>query len=183
VCGGIAAYKACTLVSRLVQRGAGVTVAMTAAAQQLVGPMTFQSLSGRRVLTSLWQPTTDYDAQHIHVTERADLCVVAPATANIIAKIACGIADDLVSTLLASVAGPVLLAPTMNRRMWHNPFVQQNVKRLTDAGFHLVGPCEGWLACRTRGMGRMAEPEDIVAAAAELLNKKPPRSTEACASS
>ena len=175
VCGGIAAYKVCASVSRLVQRGVGVTVVMTRSARKLVGPATFQALSGRRVLTSLWKPTADYDSQHIHVTERADLCVVAPATANIIGKIAAGIADDLVSTLLAAAASPVLLAPAMNTRMWENPLVKANVARLEQAGFRLVGPGEGWLACRTIGMGRMAEPDEIVEAAAKLLKANPPR--------
>lgn len=178
VCGGIAAYKVCAVVSQLVQRGAGVTVAMSASARRLVGPAGFQALSGRKVLTSLWKPTADYDAQHIHVTERADLCIVAPATANVIGKIAAGIADDLVSTLLASAASPVLLAPAMNTRMWENPFVKANVARLSEAGFHVVGPREGWLACRTVGMGRMAEPEEIAAAAADLLKAHPPRGLE-----
>jgi phosphopantothenoylcysteine decarboxylase/phosphopantothenate--cysteine ligase len=159
------------VVSELAQRGAGVTVAMTDAARQFVGPVTFQSLSGRKVLTSLWEPTEDYDAQHIHVTERADLCVVAPATADMIGKMANGLADDLVSTLLAAVRPPVLLAPAMNARMWDNRFVQANLKRLREAGYHLVGPGEGWLACRTVGMGRMAEPHEIVEAAASLLAK------------
>ena len=175
VCGGIAAYKVCSVVSQLVQRGAGVTVAMTKAARKFVGPMTFQSLSGRKVLTSLWQSTADYDAQHIRVADRADLCIVAPATANVIGKIASGIADDLVSTLLASVSGPVLLAPSMNPNMWANRFVQSNIARLGDAGFHLVGPGEGWLACRAVGVGRMAEPDEITEAAARLLESSPPR--------
>ena len=177
VCGGIAAYKTCTVVSQLVQRGCGVTVAMSAAARQFVGPLTFQSLSGRQVLTSLWQATSDYDAQHIHVTEAADLCIIAPATANIIGKVAGGIADDLVSTLLTALASPVLVAPAMNARMWENPFVQRNVARLTEAGFHLIGPGEGWLACRTVGKGRMAEPDEITTAALDILKRKPPRST------
>ncbi len=177
VCGGIAAYKTCTVVSQLVQRGCGVTVAMSAAARQFVGPLTFQSLSGRQVLTSLWQATDDYDAQHIHVTEAADLCIIAPATANIIGKVAGGIADDLVSTLLAALASPVLVAPAMNARMCENPFVQRNVARLTEAGFHLIGPGEGWLACRTVGKGRMAEPDEITTAAVDILKQKPPRST------
>jgi len=169
VTGGIAAYKACTLVSRLVQRGAGVTVAMTRAATRLVGPATFQSLSGRRVLTSLWTAERDCDAQHIHVTERADAVVVAPATANILGKLAGGIADDLCSTLLASIGPspeqggtPVLLAPSMNSRMWASPFVQANVTRLRQAGCALIGPEEGWMACRTFGIGRMSEPETIL---------------------
>lgn len=175
VCGGIAAYKVCTVVSRLVQRGAGVTVAMSEAAMRFVGPLTFQSLSGRRVLTSLWQATEDYDSQHIHVTERADLCVVAPATANIIGKVAGGLADDLVSTLLAAVGSPVLLAPAMNTRMWENKLVQANIARLVDSGYHLIGPGEGWLACRTMGKGRMFEADEIVEAAVALLKSQPPR--------
>lgn len=175
VCGGIAAYKACSVVSQLVQRGAGATVAMTRSARKLVGPVTFQSLSGRKVLTSLWRATADYDAQHVHVGERADLCIVAPATANIIGKITSGIADDLVSTLLAGVRAPVLLAPAMNTQMWENPFVQSNVARLKEAGFHLVGPGEGWLACRTVGIGRMAEPDEIIEFAAKLLRANSPR--------
>jgi phosphopantothenoylcysteine decarboxylase/phosphopantothenate--cysteine ligase len=169
VSGGIAAYKTCTLVSRLVQRGAGVTVAMTDAATRFVGPATFQSLSGRRVLTSLWVAESDFDAQHIHLTERADVVVVAPATANLIAKTAQGLADDLCSTLLASIgptAGqggtPVIVAPSMNSRMWANPFVQANVTRLREAGYTLVGPEEGWMACRAAGVGRMSEPDSLL---------------------
>ncbi|MCK4660080.1 MAG: phosphopantothenoylcysteine decarboxylase [Phycisphaerae bacterium] len=183
VCGGIAAYKVCTVVSRLVQRGAGVMVAMTKSARKLVGPATFQSLSGRKVLTSLWRPTADYDAQHIHVTERANLCIVAPATANIIGKITAGIADDLASTLLAGVACPVLLAPAMNTAMWENPFVQSNVARLKEAGYHLVGPGEGWLACRTVGIGRMAEPDEILTAATQLLKAGRSGNSNPCVSS
>lgn len=169
VSGGIAAYKTCNLVSRLVQRGAGVTVAMTEAATRFVGPATFQSLSGRRVLTSLWVAESDFDAQHIHLTERADLVIVAPATANLIAKMAQGLADDLCSTLLASIGPtpgqggtPVIVAPAMNSRMWANPFVQANVTRLREAGYTLVGPEEGWMACRATGIGRMSEPDTLL---------------------
>jgi phosphopantothenoylcysteine decarboxylase/phosphopantothenate--cysteine ligase len=181
VSGGIAAYKTCTLVSRLVQRGAGVTVAMTEAATRFVGPATFQSLSGRRVLTSLWVAESDFDAQHVHVTERADAVVVAPATANLIAKMAQGLADDLCSTLLASIGPtggqggtPVIVAPAMNSRMWAGPFVQSNVTRLREAGYTLVGPEEGWMACRTVGTGRMSEPEALLACVeSALLRAKP----------
>jgi phosphopantothenoylcysteine synthetase/decarboxylase len=179
VSGGIAAYKACSLVSRLVQSGAGVTVAMTEAAGKLVQPASFQSLSGRSVLTSLWIAEQDYDAQHVHVTERADLVIVAPATANILAKIAHGIADDLCSTLLTTVSPtgdgtPVMLAPAMNDRMWSNPFVQANVAKLREAGYLILGPEEGWMACRTTGLGRMSEPEAIFQhAAKQLLTARP----------
>lgn len=175
VSGGIAAYKTAEVVSRLVQRGAGVTVAMTAAAREFVGPVTFQALSGRRVLTSLWTPEEPSDVQHIRRTEQAGLLLLAPATANLIGKIAAGIADDIVTTLVISAASPVLIAPAMNARMWENVVVQSNVARLRELGFHFVGPGEGWLACRTVGAGRMAEPPEILDAAVALLQAAPSR--------
>ena len=170
ICGGIAAYKAATVVSRLVQRGAGVTVAMTEAAGRFVTPLTFESLTARRVFTSLWDAQDYHDPQHIRLTERADLFVIAPATANTIAKIAHGLADDLVSTMVLSADCPVLLAPAMNTRMWENPAVRQNVQTLIERGHPIVPPTEGWLACRTVGPGRMAEPESILAKINALLD-------------
>lgn len=177
VSGGIACYKAADLTSKLVQAGAGVTVAMTESATRFVGPLTFQSLTGRAVCTSMWQAEERYDPQHIQLTDRADLMVVAPATANIIGKIASGIADELVSALAmtATSACPVLLAPAMNTRMWESPIVQANLKKLVDLGFKTVGPNEGWLACRTIGRGRMAEPADIFEAASAILKAAPPK--------
>jgi phosphopantothenoylcysteine decarboxylase/phosphopantothenate--cysteine ligase len=172
VSGGIAAYKTCEVVSRLAQRGAGVTVAMTQSAQRFVGPTTFEALSGRRVLTDLWSGGGD-DVQHISITERADLIVIAPATANIIGKIACGIADDIVTTLVISAASPVLLAPAMNPRMWANAAVERNLATLKERGFASVGPGEGWLACRSEGVGRMADPDEILEDAATLLASGP----------
>src|SRR3990172_10346525 len=145
VCGGIAAYKVCEVVSKLVQRGCGLTVAMTRAARRFVGPTTFQALTGRRVLTSLWSTDDPDDVQHIALTGAADLVLIAPATANIIGKIASGIAADAVTTLVISAASPVVLAPAMNDRMWANPIVQRNVAALKQHGFTLVGPGEGWL--------------------------------------
>lgn len=176
--GGIACYKTATLVSRLVQAGCGVSVAMSEAAQRFVTPLTFASLTGRRTFTGLWDAQDHHDAQHIALTERADLMVIAPATANIIGKIAGGIADDLVSALAMTATGacPILLAPSMNTRMWESPIVQTNLERLKALGFATVGPGEGWLACRTVGAGRMAEPDEILAAAAELLLARPPKS-------
>ena len=162
VCGGIAAYKVAQLVSSLAQRGAGVTVAMTEAATHFVGPVTFQALSSRPVLTSLWAVNHAEPVRHIQVMERADLAVVAPATANIIAKVAAGIADDIVSTMLAGACTPVLLAPAMNEHMWANPIVQRNVKTLTDWGYAFIGPVEGWQACRRVGLGRMVEPGELL---------------------
>ncbi len=173
VCGGIAAYKVCEVVSSLVQRGAGVTVAMTEAAKHFVGPVTFQALTGRRVLTSLWHEHDHHDVRHIALTGSADLLLVAPATANIIGKVATGIADDVVTTLLMSTASPVVLAPSMNDRMWANPIVQQNVKALETRGYQLIEPEEGWLACRSVGRGRMAGPRDILERMIPLLKAKP----------
>ncbi len=169
VTGGIAAYKTCEVVSRLVQRGAGVTVAMTRSARQFIGPATFQALSGRSVITGLWHPKDPTDVQHITVTSHAHLFLVAPATANILAKFAGGIADDIVSTLFTCAPSSVLLAPSMNDRMWKHPLVQRNLATLSELGCHTIGPGEGWLACRSVGAGRMSEARDIVDRAAELL--------------
>ncbi len=173
VCGGIAAFKVCEVVSRLVQRGAGVSAALTKAATKFVGPTTFQALTGRRVFGSLWRAQDVADVHHVALSEAADLVLVAPATANIIGKVAAGIADDLVSTLLLSVDSPVLFAPAMNERMWDNPIVQRNVTTLTELGYRFVGPGEGWLACRAVGAGRMAEPPEILGVVTEMLKQKP----------
>ncbi len=173
--GGIAAYKVCTVVSRLVQRGCGVSVAMTAAGTQFVGPLTFQALTARQVFTTMWQTQGYYDPQHLRLTEQADLFLVAPATADLIGKFAAGIADDLVSTLMIGRDCPALLAAAMNTRMWENPIVQRNIRMLRELGYGFVEPEEGWLACRTVGQGRMAEAETILAAVEKLLKQKPPR--------
>lgn len=175
VCGGIAAYKVCYVVSELVQRGAGVTVAMTEAAKQFVGAVTFQALSGRRVLTNMWAADDIAQVQHIERTARADLFLVAPATANMIGRIANGIADEFVSTLVIGADSPVVLAPAMNDRMWANPIVQRNVTTLDDMGYTLVGPADGWLACRSIGPGRMVEPRQIVDTIVPMLKSSPPK--------
>ncbi len=169
VCGGIAAYKTAALVSKLVQEGCGVTVAMTRGGRRFVGPTTFRALTGRPVLKSMWRGTDPGALDHIRPSESADLLVVAPATANIIGKLAGGIADDLVSTLLLGADCPVLLAPAMNARMWQHPAVQRNVTFLSDNGILLIGPEEGRLACGTVGPGRMSEPEVLLAAIREQL--------------
>jgi phosphopantothenoylcysteine decarboxylase/phosphopantothenate--cysteine ligase len=173
--GGIAAYKVCPVVSRLVQRGCGVTVAMTQAGTQFVGPLTFQALTARRVFTTMWQVEGYYEPQHLRLTENADLYLIAPATADLIGKFAAGIADDLVTTLMIGRDCPALLAPAMNTRMWDNPIVQRNVRTLREMGFGFIEPEEGWLACRDVGRGRMAEPETILAAVENLLKQHPPR--------
>ncbi len=176
VSGGIAAYKTATLASQLVQDGCGVVVAMTRNARRFVGPVTFQALTGRPVLRSQWRTADPGAMEHLRPSETADLIAVAPATANVIGKLAGGIADDLVSTLLLGADCPVLLAPAMNTRMWQHAAVQRNVTFLREHGFLLVGPEEGWLACGALGLGRMSEPETLLAAIREQLLRKPPRS-------
>jgi phosphopantothenoylcysteine decarboxylase len=169
VSGGIAAYKTAALVSQLVQSGAGVSVVMTAAAREFIGPATFAALTGRPVLEHIFNESQYPLGAHIELARKAELLCIAPATANLLAKAASGMADDLLSTLLLSFTGPVLLAPAMNCEMWEKPAVQRNVTQLRRDGIHFVDPEEGWLSCRTRGVGRMAAPEKIQAAIAELL--------------
>jgi phosphopantothenoylcysteine decarboxylase/phosphopantothenate--cysteine ligase len=164
VCGGIAAYKVADVVSKLVQSGAGVTVVMTADAQRFIAPLTFEALSGRKVRTGTFDLVDSSDPQHIALTERADLMLIAPATANIIAKAAHGLCDDLVSLMICAAACPILFAPAMNDRMWANPITRENVAKLTNLGHRFIGPDEGWLACRNVGPGRMSEPAKIVEA-------------------
>ena len=169
VSGGIAAYKTAFLVSELVQNGLGVTVVMTRAAHKFIGPATFQALTGRRVLSRTFDHHDHHLGPHIELARQAALLCIAPATANVLAKAACGLADDLVSTLLLSFTGPTVLAPAMNTEMWEKPSVQRNVKQLVTDGYHLVGPNEGWLSCRVKGKGRMSEPSEIAAKIRELL--------------
>ncbi|HET6442265.1 MAG TPA: flavoprotein [Phycisphaerae bacterium] len=171
VTGGIAAYKTADLVSRLVQQGAAVSVVMTEHAQRFVGPPTFQALSCRPVYTDLFAEGA-YDADHIALADRAEAAVVAPATANAIGKLAGGIADDLLSTVLLALRVPVLLAPAMNEAMWNHPAVQANVETLRRRGVRFVGPEEGRLACGTEGPGRMAEPETILAEIVAVFGRK-----------
>lgn len=172
--GGIACYKVATVVSRLVQRGADVRVLMTDSATRFVGPTTFQALSAKAVLTSVWQADDHPDSQHVGVARWCDLMVIAPATANIIAKLANGLTDDIVSLTACALPNstPLLLAPAMNADMWANPIVQKNVATL-DGLDHvtMVGPESGWQACRTEGAGRMSEAEAILDTVLELLSR------------
>ncbi len=169
VCGGIAAYKVADIVSKLVQRGAGVTVCMTAEAQKFITPLTFEALSGRPVRTGTFTLVESSDPQHISLTERADLMLVAPATNNIIAKVAHGLTDDLVSLMICAAACPVVFAPAMNNRMWAHPVAQENIKKLTGLGYRFIGPEDGWLACRNTGPGRLSEPGKIVDEVTQML--------------
>ncbi|HYP25797.1 MAG TPA: bifunctional phosphopantothenoylcysteine decarboxylase/phosphopantothenate--cysteine ligase CoaBC [Blastocatellia bacterium] len=169
VTGCIAAYKAVEVMRGLQKRGAAVQVVMTSSATQFVGPLTFQAISGYPVISSMFAPTDDPEIKHIQIAQSVDLLLVAPATANLLAKFAHGIADDFLSTLYISATAPVLVAPAMNVEMWGHPATQENVRRLKERGVHFVDPGEGYLACRTVGAGRLAEPEEIVSKAIEIV--------------
>ncbi|HEY7544756.1 MAG TPA: bifunctional phosphopantothenoylcysteine decarboxylase/phosphopantothenate--cysteine ligase CoaBC [Blastocatellia bacterium] len=170
VTGCIAAYKSVEILRGLQKRGVAVQVVMTRHAAEFVRPLTFQSISGLPVITDMFAPSDDPEIKHIQVAGEIDLLVVAPATANILAKFARGLADDFLSTLYISTAAPTLVAPAMNVEMWAHPATQENVRILRERGVHFVDPEEGYLACRTVGAGRLAEPEKIVNRAWELLN-------------
>ncbi|MBP6840156.1 MAG: bifunctional phosphopantothenoylcysteine decarboxylase/phosphopantothenate--cysteine ligase CoaBC [Kofleriaceae bacterium] len=168
--GGIAAYKAAELVRLLDKAGAEVQVAMTRRAQAFITPLTFTALTRKPVATELVDPGEEHAIGHIQLADRADLIIVAPATANLMARLASGAADDVVTAVCLATTKPVLLAPSMNVNMWQHPLTQANLRRLTEvAGYHVVGPGDGFLACRWVGPGRLAEPADIVEAAAQLL--------------
>ena len=169
VSGGIAAYKTADLVSRCVQQGVRVTVVMTANAKWFVGPTTFETLTGRPVYEQTFRSAEHRRGEHIALADRAELFCIAPATANVLGKLANGIADDLLTTTALSFAGPLLLAPAMNAQMWDKPAVQRNLATLLADGVHVVGPERGWLACGKVGIGRMAEPEQILDRIASLL--------------
>jgi phosphopantothenoylcysteine decarboxylase/phosphopantothenate--cysteine ligase len=168
VTGGIAAYKTAALVSQLVQAGAGVSVVMTRSARKLVGPRTFEALTGRPVRTAVFGPGGH---PHIELARKAEVFCIAPATANILAKAAWGLADDLLSTVLLAFDGPVIMAPAMNCEMWRKPVVQRNVTQLRADSIVLIDPEEGYLSCGEVGAGRMASPERIFRVIAEQLKR------------
>jgi phosphopantothenoylcysteine decarboxylase/phosphopantothenate--cysteine ligase len=173
VTGGIAAYKVCDVVSKLAQRGANVTVAMTTAATKFVGSATFQALSANPVYTDLWEHVDTKDPQHIRLAQKVDVILVAPCTGDMVGKMANGLADDLVSTiLLAADPKKVLIAPAMNEEMWNHPATQRNIKQVAADGVELIGPGSGWQACRTVGVGRMSESAEIIEALAKRITKK-----------
>ena len=168
VCGGIAAYKACEVLRGLQKAGCEVRVAMTEDATRFVGPITFEALSGTPVATSLYEYPGSA-IPHIELAEWADVAVVVPATANVLAKMACGIADDCLTTTLLACACPVIVAPGMNVHMWQNPATQGNVATLRGCGVSFVGPDSGRLACGDVGEGKLASVDEIVAATLALL--------------
>lgn len=173
VTGGIAAYKAPDLVRRLRERGAEVQVVMTAGAQHFVTPLTFQAVSGRAVRSELWDEAAELGMGHIELARWADLVLVAPATANLIAKLTHGRADDLLSTLCLATRAPLVLAPAMNWAMWEHAAVQANCRILAERGVRLLGPAEGELAEGERGMGRMLEPLEIAEAVLGATAERP----------
>jgi phosphopantothenoylcysteine decarboxylase/phosphopantothenate--cysteine ligase len=172
VSGGIACYKAVELVRLLVQHGLGVQVIMTRGATEFVTPLTFQTLSGNPVATETFSLTQESEIGHIHLADSADLFAIAPATANIIGKIANGIADDLLTTVIMATRAPVLIAPAMNIHMFENPILQENLRKLRRVGYHVLEPAEGFLACGYEGKGRLPDPETIAEEIHRLLKKK-----------
>jgi phosphopantothenoylcysteine decarboxylase/phosphopantothenate--cysteine ligase len=170
--GGIAAYKACELVRLLVKGGAAVRVVMTPNATRFVGPLTFQALSGHPVLVDLLDPASEASYGHLELARRADLLVVAPATADLLARLRAGMGDDAVTTTALACTCPVLLAPAMNTRMWEGPAVQENLAALRARGWRVVGPASGELADGDVGEGRLADPADIAAEAARILGPR-----------
>jgi phosphopantothenoylcysteine decarboxylase/phosphopantothenate--cysteine ligase len=172
VTGGIAIYKSPELLRGLMKSGAKVQVVMTKNAQEFITPLTFQVLSGNPVITQLFHLLPESKIGHVALADRADMIVIAPATANILGKIAHGIGDDMLSTLVMAAQCPMLLAPAMNYRMWANPIVQRNVESLKQLGYHLIEPGFGGLACGAEGKGRMAEIEEIIEEMEEVFTKK-----------
>ncbi|MBC7075542.1 MAG: bifunctional phosphopantothenoylcysteine decarboxylase/phosphopantothenate--cysteine ligase CoaBC [Syntrophomonadaceae bacterium] len=172
ITGGIAAYKIAELVSKLKQDGIDVVVMMTEGATKFVSPLTFRTLSGREVITDLWQESNEWKVQHIGIAEEIDLLVIAPATANFIAKMAHGIADDLLSTVVVANTAPVLVVPAMNTNMYNNPIVQDNIKKLAGYGYHFMKPDSGNLACGTSGKGRLPEIDHIYKEIKRMLYPK-----------
>lgn len=172
VTGGIAAYKACYLASRLVQEGAVVDVVMTEAASRFVAPLTFQALTHRPVTTDMFHLLAETEIGHVSLAESADIMVIAPATANTIAEMALGLANDMVTTTALATTAPLVLAPAMDYKMWENPATQENVRRLRERGAFIVDPGVGRLASGLVGAGRMAEPDTILQAIKLVLGRK-----------
>jgi len=172
VTGGIAAFKTVQLASRLRQLGAEVHVVMTPAAARFVSPLTFRGVTGRPVVSDLWDPANPYDEPHVALGERASLFVIAPATAHTIAKLALGLADDAVTATALATRAPILLAPAMHDTMYEHPATQEHLSTLRRRGCRVIGPDVGWLASGKQGIGRMAEPDTIVDEIRALLDRR-----------
>jgi phosphopantothenoylcysteine decarboxylase/phosphopantothenate--cysteine ligase len=172
VTGSIAAYKAVPLLREFIKREKVVVVALTENAKKFITPLTFEALSGNRVITDLFTEHSSPEIAHTSLADSCDLLVVAPATANIIGKFASGIADDFLTTFFLSTDAPVVIAPAMNSRMYAHPVVKGNIERLKKLGVIFVEPEEGWLACGAEGMGRLAPVDKIASISFDILGKK-----------
>jgi phosphopantothenoylcysteine decarboxylase / phosphopantothenate---cysteine ligase len=168
VCASIAIYKACEIIRRLKDRGAAVSVVMTKEARELIKPALFANLSGNKVYTDMFESPEQWDIEHISLAEKADLVLIAPATANIIGKIAAGISDDMLTCLVCATSAPVLLAPAMNEKMYLNKITQANILKLKSLGYKFIEPTKGKLACGKVGVGCLADVDKIVAEAIAL---------------
>lgn len=172
VTGSIAAHKAVDIASELVKAGAKVNVIMTKAATEFITPLTFRSITGRPVVTEMFELTSQFSVEHVALAEAADVVVIAPATANIIAKITAGIADDMLCGTVLATKAPVIIAPAMNVNMYQNPITQENLTKLRARGFTIVGPAYGWLACGMTGLGRLADVEEIIGTIRQVLGRR-----------
>ncbi|MBE0481564.1 MAG: bifunctional 4'-phosphopantothenoylcysteine decarboxylase/phosphopantothenoylcysteine synthetase, partial [Dehalococcoidia bacterium] len=172
VTGSIAVYKAVDLASKLTQKGLEVDVVMTAAATEFVTELSFRSITHRPVVSSMWGPVAEYEIEHISLAERADVIVVAPATANTIARIAAGLADDMLSCVVLASRAAVIIAPAMDAGMYANPVTQENIARIRSRGYIIVGPGYGRLASGLVGMGRLIDNEEILGAIYHVLGRK-----------
>lgn len=171
VSGSIAAYKAADLANTLTKHGHGVTVIMTKNATEFITPLTFQTLTKHPVYTNSFEKISHFDVEHVGLAKQADMLLIAPATANIIGKIAAGIADDILTTVTMAVKDkPILLAPAMNTAMYENPVLQENIRKLTDLGYRFIEPRESILACGDLGKGAMAEIETIISVIDRLFS-------------
>ncbi|MDD2751523.1 MAG: flavoprotein [Candidatus Omnitrophica bacterium] len=162
VTASIAIYKACDLISRLKDQHIATTVVMTRESEELIKPIVFQSLSGNKVYRGLFDLPEAWEIEHVALAEKADLVLIAPATANIIAKVAAGICDDLLTCIVSATKAPVLIAPAMNENMYQNKITQENIRRLKSLGYKFIEPKRGRLACGKTGIGCLAEVEEIV---------------------
>ena len=171
VSGGIAVYKTLDVVSRLRKLGVNVNVIMTKSATEFVTPLSFQSLSQNYVVCDMFEDPKTWDVEHISLAKKADVFLIAPATANVIGKVANGIADDMLTTTVMATTGKVLIAPAMNTNMYRNPILQRNISKLKELGYNFVDPDSGRLACGDIGEGKLASPEKIVDAVVDLFNE------------
>ena len=169
ISGGIAAYKACDVIRGLKKEGADVHVILTKAGEQFITPLTLQTLSCNPVYTDMFNLIDEAKVQHVSLADKADLVLVAPATADIIAKMACGICDELLTTVICATKAPVVFAPSMNVNMWEHPITQDNIKKLKKIEYYIIEPEEGDLACDYEGKGRLASPDKIVEIARDII--------------